>query len=199
MTTLDLLLFAENSQKIPTKITFPPMEKNKRKIGNLILIHAIDFIAVGTITILLMSFFLVQISKSFLVTDVLKRALSQEAVFASILTLFPFILLNYFFFSFLMNHGQSCAMIMTRKRIVMRSQSFKEALRWSTYSTLFCLSFGLSYFIKKSIWKNLREHDYLYLQLTSKKDNFTPINLVASVSEFEHKSYLLEEALKKAA
>ncbi|MFP5385204.1 MAG: hypothetical protein ACLGHN_03950 [Bacteriovoracia bacterium] len=194
MTPIDLIPFAENSQKVPKKFLAPVAGvSGKPDTLKLLCAHFMDFWTAFMMVTLISGVFS-QSVKSFLVTKGLQSSYSSIETQGLFFALFPLILFAYFFFSYFLNHGQTPSMLLLKKRIEMKPNSFAEAFRWATHSFLLCLSWGTSYLLKPEVWKLLKSHDHLYYDLMAYKE-VKVVNLV-SLSEESHRS---EETWQEAA
>ena len=194
MTPIDLIPFAENSQKVPKKSLIPrKAKKNKPETLKLLMAHYVDFGAAFIMTSLISAVFSHSL-KLYMVTKGLESAYSSVQAQGLFFAIFPLQLFGYFFFSYFLNHGQTPGMFLLKKRIDMNANDFSDAFRWATHSFLLCFSWGLSYLIKPEIWNKLKAHDHLYHDLMS----YTDVNVVSPVrmSEENKKS---EENWRKAA
>lgn len=182
MNPIDLVPFAEHSQKLPGKFLAPLTAKESVPTWKILASHFIDFtltfVATSVITMLFS-----QSVKGILLTRSLRMAFSEKDVAALAGPLLPLMLFSYFFFSYFMNHGQTAGMMLFKRRVNMKSKSFYEAALWASHSLILCLSCGLSYLAGKAKWKNIKGHDYLYQDLVSFKE-VQAINLLSKVDEF---------------
>lgn len=195
MKLIDLVLFAEHSQKIPDSYLTPHLS-HKEKSWEVLGTHLIDFFIAFTITFI-MTAVLTESIQMILVTQGLQKAFKAAESMNFTGRLFPLILFSYFFFSYFMNHGQTVGMHFFKKRIKMRSQSFRDAFSWAMQSFAMCFSCGISYLIKPESWSAIKGHDYLYENLMESKLDYS-INLLARAEEHEkdknEESYLAEAA-----
>ncbi len=191
MTPINIVLFAEHSRKLPKHYLHPIKQKNNIENWKIFFSHLIDlnlsimctFIFSKTTAIHFEAFLL----------DLNTNSIGSISFF-----LFPFMLLNYFFFSYFFNHGQTYGMHLTKKRLDLKVNSFSESFHWAAQSMIFCLSFGLSYFWQKPNWSTCRDHDYLYADLVAYKES-SPINLLEKIHEFENEKILEKNDWKIAA
>jgi hypothetical protein len=186
MKPIDLLVYADHSQKLSGKLLSVMMKEKKDKIWKLFLAHSLDLLTITFFTTVLATIFFESVGSVIIVQEV-QNLLTDETKRIYVSLLLPPAIFLYFFFSYFLNHGQSYGMFLLKKRLQMNSKSFMESLIWSSHSTLLCLSFGLSYFLKKSKWNQYKEHDYLYNNLVSQKE-VSPISLLGKIAEFEKKS-----------
>lgn len=161
----DLILFHQSAPKEFKLLRFPT-KKIKLETFKILLSHFIDLCISLIITILVTS----SLSEIIPVHSKFAEDYLVSSNISFSLISFPFVVLNYFFFSYLMNHGQSIGMHVFSKRIKLNYKSISEALIWATRSTALVLSFGLTYFVNKSPWQNYQDHDYLYLELINFKN-----------------------------
>lgn len=168
MTPIDLVPFAEHSQKLPSK-WLAPVPQRESSTWKILFAHSIDFM----MTVMIVSMITAIIHQAItymLVTRGLKLAFNETAFYSFSTGLVPFVIFNYFFFSYFMNHGQTWGMYLVKKRIHLKSQSFMAALKWASHSTLVCLTCGIWFAVKKNVWESFKEHDYLYSHLMAHKD-----------------------------
>ncbi len=191
MTPIKLLLFAEHSKKVPNDYLHPIQQKSSVENWKIFFSHLVDFNISMIFTLIFVKTTSIQF-ESFLFESH-SNTLGSISFFV-----FPFMLLNYFFFSYFLNHGQTYGMHLTKKRIDLKMNSFTESFHWAAQSMILCFSFGLSYFWQKSIWNKCRSHDYLYSDLVAYKES-SPINLLEKIHEFENEQILEETDWKTAA
>lgn len=197
MNSIDLVKFADHSQKLPSSFLQPVNEKNDFKLWKVFLTHYLDFSAVFVSTAIMASVFN-QSLKTLLVSRLLQKAWSDEVIMTFSASMLPFMVFSYFFFSFFLNHGQTWGMFLMKKRIDMKSQSFKEAALWACYSMVLCFTGGLSYLIKKDKWQSYRPHDYLYDNLMVERQ-LAPMNLLSEIDKFQTEVPHEEEEWSQAA
>lgn len=187
MSPIDLVLFAEHSEKLPAKVLSPASHKKENHTFKILTSHLMDyFMILGCIG--LTSAFLYSGMRFFLVTALLQDALPQSAYGTFSASLVPFAIFNYFFFSYFMNHGQSWGLFMMKKRVDVQDKSFLAAFKWAAHSTFLCMSCGLYYLLSSHIWKNhLKDHDHLYADLVAYKDidSFSLVEQIERWSEEE--------------
>lgn len=193
---IDLRIYAEYSMKVPAEITSPLDKGDRRHNQKILLAHSADFM-MSMIMVCLVAGIFAQNMNTMLVTSGLSSAFSPAIIGAFGAMISPFAILNYFFFSYLMNHGQSWGLYLVKKRVELRHMSFVDALTWASHSTLLILSAGLSFIIKREIWKSIKDQDYLYDHLMTHKD-YTDIGLLQMVERMDRKD-LSENQWKKAA
>jgi hypothetical protein len=157
----------------------------------ILLAHGADFWSAYFLASM-MSMLSLQSIQFLMVSSGIKLHFLQAISFDFSFRLFPLVIFGYFFFSYLMNNGQTYGMYLVKKRIKMEELSFMKALKWASHSTLLCFSFGVSFLLRKEIWKEMRTHDYLYHEFLTHKD-ITHIDLISrtrdtmiSDSEEEH-------------
>ena len=195
MTIIDLTIFAEHSQKLPSRLLAPLVKREKFSTLKLLIAHGADMCS----TMIMMSIIssclvhslnLIIISKGF-------DTFSDKTALRFTLQILPFFVFNYFFFCYFMNSGQSYGMFLMKKRIQMKSKSFVPAFKWASRSTILCFSFGLSHFIEKKIWSDFQAHDHLYHELISHHEEYT-VDILLRGQEFK-KAAPEEEIWSKAA
>jgi len=183
MNPINLVPFADHSQKLPSKFLAPVEPIKTNSTWKILSAHFIDFtIAFSTSTF--MSVIFGQSIKSLLITSGLKAAFSKQSLMPLEVSLLPLVLMSYFFMCYFMNHGQTIGMNLLKCRVSMKSQSFKQAFHWATHSTLLSLSLGVSYLLTKKNWETLKAHDYLYDQMMVVKE-ISPMNLLSKIEEIE--------------
>lgn len=191
MTPIDIVLFAEKSRKLPKHLLHSTKKKNNIENWKIFFSHLVDFNLSMMCTFIFSRTTAIHF-EAFLL-DSTTNSIDSISFF-----IFPFILLNYFFFSYFFNHGQTYGMHLTKKRIDLKVNNFKESFHWAAQSMIFCLSFGLSYFWQKPIWSKCRAHDYLYSDLISYKES-SPINLLEKIHELKKEEIEEETDFKIAA
>lgn len=183
MKLIDLVVFAEHSQKLPSQFLEPEIPKNESS-WKILAAHFIDLIVVFMFTNIILAIFAKSV-EMILVTERLQSAFKFEKILHLSEPILPMTLFSYFFFSYFMNHGQTYGMFLLKKRVELRSKSFRECLSWALHSSLVCFSCGLTYLLKRSKWNSFKGHDYLYQGLMNTKES-PSIDLVAKVEEFEN-------------
>lgn len=196
MNPINLVDFAEHSQKVPAQMLAPNAHKNEFKIWKVLVGHYLDFAVAFTTTMMMVAFFNLSL-KTFLVTKGLQKAWSDEVVLSFTASALPAMVFSYFFFSYFLNHGQTYGMHLLKKRISMQDKSFKEAALWACSSMVLCFTGGLSYFIQKDKWQSFSSHDYLYNHLMVDRP-VSPVNLVSAIEEY-NKEEVEEEYWSNAA
>ena len=195
MRSLDLVKYATHSRKIPVTLLYPSTPVDSFSIKRLLFAHGADFWSAYFFASFI-SIMSMQSIQFIMVSSGIKLNVLQTMSFDFTLRMFPIVMFCYFFFSYLMNNGQTYGMFLVKKRIKMEELSFKKAFKWASHSTLLCFSFGLSYLLRKETWKEIRTHDYLYHELLSHKD-FTHINLLSRTKDLhisEHEEVQFEKA-----
>lgn len=196
MNPIDLIPFAEHSQKLPGKFLAPIQLKEKGSTWKIMASHFIDFILTFTATSVMTMLFSHSVKMVF-VTRSLRMAFSEKEISSLAGPLLPLMIFSYFFFSYFMNHGQTPGMMLFKLRVNMKSKSFLQAAVWAAHSLFLSLSCGLSYFVGKAKWQNVKGHDYLYQDLVSYKE-FRPVNLLSKVDEFNVVEEVQEDWAKAA-
>lgn len=197
MNPIDLIPFAEHSQKLPGKYLAPIARNEKASTWKILASHSVDF-GLTFIATSVMTLFFSQSVKTVLVTRSLRMAFSEKDVSSLAGPLIPLMVFSYFFFSYFMNHGQTLGMMLFKRRVDMQSKSFFEAAKWAAYSFFLVMTCGLSYIVGKSKWQNIKGHDYLYEDLVKYRD-VAPINLLSKIEEFKVSEEVIEEELAKVA
>lgn len=187
MKPIDLILYADHSQKLSGKLLLGIVKEKKDRTWKLFLSHWIDLMMISLFTTGLASIFFESLG-SVIIVQGINNSLNQEVKSAYVSFLLPPAIFLYFFFSYFLNHGQSYGMFLMKKRLIMKSKSFMDSLTWSSHSTLLCLSFGISYFLTKLKWKQYNEHDYLYHNLMTQLE-VTPVILINEIDSFEKQSH----------
>ena len=182
MKSIDLVLFADHSAKIPVAYLTP---ENKPRLSSfrVLAAHLIDASAALVLSVMMAAFF-AQSMQLILVTQDLRTAFDSQQVMALSQSLLPLTMFTYFFFCYFLNHGQSYGMYLMKKRIEMNYLNFQDALKWAASSLLMCVSFGITYALRRSSWEKFKSQDYLYQELMEYKD-LAAIDLLARVDEFE--------------
>lgn len=197
MKPIDLIPFAEHSQKLPAELLVPVSSSNRINSWKVLTAHMIDFAMVFVLTSFMAAMFSLSI-KPIMVTRGLKQIFSDEMVFGASGMILPFMVFNYFFFSYFMNHGQTWGMYILKNRMEMKTQSFLEALKWAAHSAILCFSCGTSFVTQQKVWARFKEHDYLYHNLFTHKESAS-LNLLAKIDEFESQKVMEEDNWKKVA
>ena len=196
MNPIDLIPFAEHSQRLPGKFLAPTAVKEKVSSWKILASHFIDFVITFTITSAMTMLFSHSVKMVF-VTRSLRLAFSEKEISSLAGPLLPLMIFSYFFFSYFMNHGQTPGMMLFKRRVNMQSKSFMEAAVWAAHSLFLCVSCGLSYFASKARWQNVKGHDYLYQDLVAYKE-IQPVNLLSKVDEFSVVEEVQEDWAKAA-
>lgn len=182
MTPIDLVPFAEHSQKLPSQLLSPKQIKDNRHTMKLLFAHWLDFVVVMGIIGMMSALFSHGV-QFFMVTKGLRLALPANSASTFMSSLVPFTIFNYFFFSYFMNQGQSWGMLMMKKRIEIQNKNFMSAFKWAAWSTMLCLSCGIVYAFTKTKWTGVKEHDHLYSDLVAFR-NDDSINLLNTVEKW---------------
>jgi hypothetical protein len=172
MNQIDLVTFAEHSAKLPEQFLTPGKNADKNHTLKLLSAHMMDFFAIVTIIGMTSAMFAHGV-EFFMVTRGLKAALPASLAVTFMSTFVPFSIFNYYFFSYFMNHGQTWGMFMMKKRIDLRNKSFLDSMKWAAYSTLLCLSGGMTYAFMKTKWDVFKSHDHLYHELIAHKEDYS--------------------------
>jgi len=184
MKLIDLTLFAEHSQKLPSTY----LETKTKKVTSswsILASHTIDFAAAYFITTMLTAL-LTQSMLMIMTVNGVEKAFSWTKAMGFSSKIFPLVLFSYFFFSYFFNHGQTVGMRYLKKRVHLTSQSFRESFHWAIRSFLLCLTGGVSFLFSSNKWEQLEAHDYLYENLLAYKE-YSPINLLTEVENFKQK------------
>ncbi len=198
MTPVDLVPFADRKKKLPKKMVSPVfISADAEPAWKILGAHLFDFWMIASVTTFMAIMFNLSIS-SLMTTDGLQSAFSPQSNLRFSFFMIPFVGLNYFFFSYFLNDGQSWGMHIFKKRIALGSKSFKESFQWAAHSLLLCLSFGLSFKLKRTQWANFKNHDYRYHDLVSFKESKV-IDLLQKVEEFEAIEEVPEFDISRAA
>lgn len=195
MKIIDLTLFAEHSQKLPSEY-LEPKAKKETSSWAILAVHLIDFFVAYSITTM-MTMLLSQSMGMIMAMSGLEKAFSFTKAMEFSSKLLPLVVFSYFFFSYFFNQGQTVGMRYLKKRVNLPSQSFRQSFIWAFRSFLLCVTGGLSFLFSGTKWNMLESHDYLYEDLLSPKD-FSAINLVAIVEELEHQE-VEQESWQEAA
>jgi hypothetical protein len=193
MKQVDLVPFAEYSEKIPETF-FEPEDVKSPSSWQILGAHFVDF-ALSFMTSVFMCFMFNHFVKMLLVTKGLKLAYSEALIVGMAGPILPLTMFSYFFFSYFFNAGQTYGMYTFKIRASMNEQSFRGAFTWAVYSQFLCVSCGLSYFLKPSIWTNIKAHDHLYTELMSYKEDYS-MNLL---SRLDTKVEIQDQEWSKAA
>lgn len=192
MNPIKLVDYAEHSITVPSEFLAPQAKKEDVKLWKVFAGHYLDFSATVVTTMMVASFFNLSL-KSFLVTNSLQNLWSDEIVGSFTIAALPSMVFCYFFFSYFFNHGQTWGMHLLKKRVSMKDKSFKEAALWACSSMVLCFTCGLSYYIKKDKWQNVKSNDYLYHHLMLER-TLSPVNLVSAIEEYDR---LMKEEQEK--
>lgn len=170
MKPIDLLTFAEYSEKIP-ETSLTPQSKKEVSSWRILGSHFLDF-GCSFMASTLMSVMFNHFMKLILTTKGLKLLYSEPLIVGLAGPILPLTMMTYFFCCYFFNDGQTYGMHTFKVRVDVKPQSFTQAFAWSIYSTVLCFSCGLSYFFKPSIWKHVKTHDHLYESLFQTEDKF---------------------------
>ena len=184
MKLIDLILFAEHSQKLPSSYLEPKIKKETSS-WNILAIHMMDFTVAYFITNIITLFLTESVSMIMIVSGI-EKAFPYNQVMGFSSKLLPLVTFSYFFFLYFMNNGQTVGMRTFKKRVNLPQQSFRESFKWALRSFLLCATGGISFLFSWNKWGELEAHDYLYENLMGPK-NFSPINLLAEIEHFEKK------------
>jgi hypothetical protein len=167
MNPVDLVHFAEHSEKLPAAYLSP--RQAAPQTWKLLLGLGTDFLLAVSLVSLMATMFNHSVS-ALIVTEGLRNIFHFSTIRTFSGTLVPFLVFNYFFFSYFLNHGQSWGLLLVRKRLRMPSKSFLGALKWASHSTLLCLTGGLTFLLHRPSWEGLSDDDYLYRDLLTAAD-----------------------------
>jgi len=184
MKLIDLTLFAEHSQKLPSSY-LEPKTKKETSSWNILGIHIMDF----TIAYFITNFITLLLTESagmIMAINGIEKAFPYNQVMGFSSKLLPLVTFSYFFFLYFMNNGQTVGMRAFKKRVNLPQLSFKESFQWAFRSFLLCATGGISFLFSWKKWEKLETHDYLYESLLGPKDN-SPLNLLAEIESFEKK------------
>ncbi len=184
MKLIDLTLFAEHSQKLPSSYLEPKIKKETSS-WNILTIHLVDFTIAYFITNII-TLFLTESASMIMTISGVEKAFPYNQVMGFSSKLLPLVTFSYFFFLYFMNNGQTVGMRAFKKRVNLPQLSFRESFRWALRSFLLCATGGLSFLFSGRKWDKLETHDYLYENLLAPKDD-SPVNLLAEVESFEKK------------
>jgi len=183
MNPIKLIDYAEHSLKLPSEFLAPNAKKEDVKLWKVFLGHYLDFSAAVLTTTMMAAFFNLSL-KSFMITKSLQKLWSDDVVGSFTIGALPTMVFCYFFFSYFLNHGQTWGMHLLKKRVSMKDKSFKEAALWACSSMVLCFTCGLSYFIQKDKWQNVKANDYLYNHLMIER-TLSPVHLVSAIEEYD--------------
>lgn len=195
MTPIDLCIFADYAQKIPSSLLALKTVKPKSSTGRVLLSHSIDVGLVMGMTVLAGSFASLSVG-SFMVTRGLEKAYTEVGTMKLIFSFFPLILYSYFFFWNYMNEGQTPGMLILKRRLKLEKRCLNKSLQSAAWSFLLCMSAGLILIALKRIKSLFYDHDHLYQELISYKEH-SVINLLDQTLTFE--TSVEEELWQKAA
>lgn len=170
MHQVQLLDYAQHSQKIPTGTLRTSDKPKKIESWKVLSAHFVDF-AVTFITLTMIATLFNEYFKTMLVTAHLKSAFSSKHAFNLSTTLLPVFVFANFFFSYFFNHGQTFGMNLVKIRVKMKHGSFRDALKWGLVSMSLCFTCGMSALFFEKVWNEFRSHDYLYEDLMSFKED----------------------------
>ncbi len=162
MNPINLVTFAEHSQKLPATLLAPP--KARPQTWKILLGHSMDFMMAVTLVSVMVAMFNVSVS-TLMVTQGLHGIFKFSTLESFSGAVIPFVVFNYFFVSYFLNHGQSWGLLLMRKRLPMPSKSFRSAVRWATHSSLLCFSGGFTFLLFQDVWNEIQDNDYLYQDL----------------------------------
>lgn len=192
---INLKVFADHSQKIPSSFLNPSNSKKEKShppLHKVMMAYGIDFFIVSSIVLYfstMTSFYV----RTFLPTSM--AGSGEDTVFYGAI---PFVAFIYYAIANFFNGGQSFGMYKLGFRTPVHSKKYFELFRWSAYSTSMLLSFGLLGFFTRNRREEFRSNDYLYDELISYKE-FSPMNLLKVVESMEHAPHFEEEHFQDAA
>ncbi|HXH32480.1 MAG TPA: RDD family protein [Bacteriovoracaceae bacterium] len=198
MKSIDLVLFADHSQKLTREMLVGTVETSDRtQLARFLAAHFIDFVIALSFTSAISQSFTASINL-LLQAKVMSSTFSMyhSASFTSMI--FPVVLLCYFSFFYLLNHGQTWGMHFFKGRITMKSGSLMAAAKWGCYSFSVCLTGGISLWLLQGVKLKqvFKGHDYLYTELLAHKDVPT-MNLLDET--LKHRTPVAAEEYKIAA
>jgi hypothetical protein len=187
---LDLLLFTDSSKKIPTSFLTGQTKKGNWR---LFFAHSVDFLSAFILANFLGLLFHSTMS-SILLTESLELAYLENSAFGTVTSVFPLTLFSYFFFSYLLNDGQTFGMFLMKRRVSFSEKGLRSAFYFSSHSLLLCATGGFSFYFVKPVWASFKGHDYLYQELMEVRDQ-RGVDLLAKTQSWED----TEEAYQRAA
>lgn len=196
MKIIDLTLFAEHSQKLPSSY-LEPRTKKETSSWSILAIHFIDFTIAYFITTMI-TMILAQSMGVIMAVSGLEKAFSFTKAMEFSSKLLPLVVFSYFFFSYFFNHGQTVGMRYLKKRVSLPSQSFRESFYWALRSFLLCATGGLSFLFSVNKWEMVENHDYLYESLLEIKET-SPVSLLATIEAFKREEDIQQTSWNEAA
>lgn len=192
---INLKLFAEHSQKIPKSFLAPtPKKKHDIPLYKVFLALMIDLAFIASFVAYMSTMLIITVNAQFLPAKLSLSSLSTILEFSA----FPLMGLSYFFAANLLNNGQSIGMSYLKIRVPTHSKGYYESFTWAARSMLGALSFGISLIMTKSVWKEVKSHDFLYSELLAHKEH-APINLLDEIEHFTHEAEVTQEDFQIAA
>jgi|GEM_PF-2286878 len=207
MNVIDLIDVTACGEKIPVEQLniFLIQKETPVSAGKIFLSHFID------LSLIIASSLFVEIMIDltmghYLFTHSLRLAYENSSMPVASLFIFSTMFISYFFFSYLLNHGQTAGMYYSQIRVHMKPKSFRSSLCWSLYSLAVVVSLG-TLIQKGKEWPkrygmgSIESHDHLYQELIIEK-GISPVNLVNQLLVDEHFLYTQEissDTYKKSA
>ena len=179
MKSIDLVLFADYSQKLTGEMlasTVTPTEQNKT--AKFLSAHFIDFVIGLCVSSAISQSFTASVNL-LLQAKVMSSSFSMHHSAAFTSMTFPLVLLSYFSFFYLLNHGQTWGMYFMKSRLTVEQGNLWSALKWGCYSFSICFSGGISLLLLQTVKVKevFQVHDYLYSELMTHRE-LQVINLV---------------------
>lgn len=195
MHQVQLLDFAQHSQKIPSFSLEKNDQRPKVSSWRILFAHFVDF-GFTFFAATLMATLFNEYFKTVLVTAGLKAAFSSQHALSLTVTILPIFVFTNFFFSYFLNHGQTYGMHLMKLRVQMKPMSYQDSFKWALQSLSLCFTCGLTGVLFQDSWGAFRNHDYLYEELMAFKTN-NEIDLISRIDEIDEKWNVIIE--KEAA
>ena len=189
MRSIDLKDYADHDLKIPSGLLCATRLQNSHEKIKLIFASWID-LGMAFFTTLLLSFLFSESSRIFMQYLRLRPATNIDPIATSLI--FAILLWSNFFFSFLLNQGQSFGFFTVNKRLLMPQNNFSGVLKWSLIASANCLSGGLGLWSLNCSTKIVSQ-DHLYVDLMNSID-VTSVCLIDRIEKQKDVIHFYQEA-----
>lgn len=172
MYSIDLVKFAEHSQKIPGKFLFN--ERIESKQYKIALAYALDFFIVlqasSFATVLMSTYF-----AYFMSTDLLMDMYDYQGMPIFDPIVFTLVAISYFYAACFFNQGKTFGMSKMKSRIKIEAHDHKASILQALYALSLFFTFGLSSVLKRK--EDHVIHDDLYHQMMGPNSYYLHPNL----------------------
>ncbi|MGE3609869.1 MAG: RDD family protein [Bacteriovoracaceae bacterium] len=189
MYSIDLVKFAEHSQKIPTQYLGPnSVEPKKSKI---IFAHLIDFCSIYYASYLfcfLMDFYFM----NFMNTERLFNLYTHQSLEIFNPFIFTLTAFAYYFTACFFNSGKTLGMHYMKSRIQVEGHNFQAAFLEAIYRPSLFFTLGLSSNLNKK--KSCLAHDHLYHSLMNPQSYFIHSDYLKTAKKKEKEQIIIKSA-----